>query len=300
MKKLLFYIFTFFYIFSYSQETKCPLSNLANDLVGANDQFKSILNTNEGFDAYKILNIDAPNLRTNIDELKNVSNHLDEIKNAEGYLKWKNLNNTVDEALLATVKEKLEVIKLWIDPSVLKTKLPKIITSLEGAGNDGISILNKIKSGDFDNIDGYKDLIKKLTDPNQVKPVKQAINKADEYPNLTNDLKKFEFEDQANSIDVDFGTLTTSGGPPYSFSEAFQFKFANTVNAVKNRITETALSKINNATAESKIFQINMGTGSVSDVLKISNWENFIKGKKAKFPDLEIRIFDGAGGSLIY
>ena len=225
------------------------------------------------------------------------------IKNPKTIRAWDLLADFPDlrsKVLNLEATAKLDVIKLWSDPGVLKNKLPKIIASLDGAGTDGISILNKIKSGDFDNIDGYKDLIKKLTDPNQVKSVKQAIDKANNFPNIADNLKKFEFEDQVNSIDVDFGILTTPGGPPYLFEKAFQFKFASTVNAVKNRITASALSKINNATANSKIFQIDMGSGSVDDVLNLPNWNSFIINKKNQFPDIEIQIFDGVGGNLIY
>lgn len=197
------------------------------------------------------------------------------------------------------VTRKLDVIRIWDNPNVIKNKVPRIITSLDGAGADGISILNKIKSGSFDGVDGYDELIKKLVSPSRIKPVKQALDKADEYPNVANNLKKFEFDNQTN-IDVDFGILSTPGGPPYSFVEAFQFKFASTPNAVKNGMSNTALSKIDNATSTSKIYQVDMGSGSISNVSNLPNWDSFIAAKKASFPDVEIRIFDSSGGSLIY
>lgn len=41
-----------------------------------------------------VLNTESPTIRTNIEELKLVSNNLDNITNAGGYLKWKPQNGT--------------------------------------------------------------------------------------------------------------------------------------------------------------------------------------------------------------
>ncbi|MBS7253176.1 hypothetical protein [Flavobacterium branchiicola] len=69
----------------------CPLATLVNDLSTSSAEFKILIKEHNSFDAWLILNNEAPILRTNIDELKLVSKNLDEVKNAGGYLKWKSL-----------------------------------------------------------------------------------------------------------------------------------------------------------------------------------------------------------------
>ncbi|GAA0716613.1 hypothetical protein GCM10009430_12480 [Aquimarina litoralis] len=84
---------------------QCPFTNLADDLDNSSDEFKTILNTNEGFNAYRVLSLanEEKAIRVSKAALENISDNLatnpntvdqlaDEIKNAGGYSLWK-INN---------------------------------------------------------------------------------------------------------------------------------------------------------------------------------------------------------------
>ncbi|CAM1352455.1 hypothetical protein [Tenacibaculum halocynthiae] len=220
MKKLLFYIFTFFYIFSYSQGTKCPLSNLANDLVGANDQFKSILNTNEGFDAYKILNIDAPNLRTNLDELKDVSNHLEDIKAIGGYSKWKSSINTLSAEDISKLRANsyahtIERHGFEVTEELLKRR------ATEGIAPDGSSIAKRQGGQRIGNV--IPPMSSKFKDATSMKKALSAVDESTdafqnalriEQASTSGQVQRFKFQvDLGDAIGL--GYKRPAGAPNY-------------------------------------------------------------------------------------
>ncbi|CAA9200783.1 deaminase domain-containing protein [Flavobacterium collinsii] len=71
----------------------CALATLVSDLSTSGTEFKTVVKESDGFNAWLILNNEAPSLRTNIEEIKLVSKNLDEINNAGGYIKWKDLKD---------------------------------------------------------------------------------------------------------------------------------------------------------------------------------------------------------------
>lgn len=72
----------------------CPLATLVNDLSTSSAEFKVLIKEANGFNAWLVLNNEAPNLRANIDALTLVSKNLEDINKVGGYLKWKSLNGT--------------------------------------------------------------------------------------------------------------------------------------------------------------------------------------------------------------
>ncbi|MFH6989454.1 YwqJ-related putative deaminase [Flavobacterium collinsii] len=78
----------------------CALATLVSDLSTSGTEFKTVVKESDGFNAWLVLNKEAPDLRTNIDALKLVSKNLDEISQAGGYLKWKNTINANQEIKL--------------------------------------------------------------------------------------------------------------------------------------------------------------------------------------------------------
>ncbi|WP_291286251.1 hypothetical protein [Flavobacterium sp.] len=75
----------------------CALATLVSDLSTSGTEFKTVVKESDGFNAWLILNNEAPTLRTNIEELKLVSKNLEEIDKVGGYLKWKSLSVTVEK-----------------------------------------------------------------------------------------------------------------------------------------------------------------------------------------------------------
>jgi len=72
----------------------CPLAVLVSDLSTSSTEFKIIVKDSDGFNAWLVLNKEAPSLRTNLVELKLVSKNLAEINSVGGYVKWKEANSS--------------------------------------------------------------------------------------------------------------------------------------------------------------------------------------------------------------
>lgn len=90
-----------FLVFQLGYGQQCSLRTLADDLVDASEDFKEILNSASGFDAYRVLSLAEEDkvVRVGKDALTDVSDYLvsstksiddlvDEIKKAGGYTKW--------------------------------------------------------------------------------------------------------------------------------------------------------------------------------------------------------------------
>jgi hypothetical protein len=86
-------IFVFSSLASYAQND-CIVALLANDLSSSTAEFKTTVKQSEGFMAWQLLNKEKPTLRTNIEELNQVSKNLEAIKSVGGYMKWKALQGT--------------------------------------------------------------------------------------------------------------------------------------------------------------------------------------------------------------
>jgi len=71
----------------------CPLAVLVSDLSISSTEFKVLVKESNGFNAWFLLNNEAPALRTNIEELKLVSKNLVEINGVGGYDKWKKIQS---------------------------------------------------------------------------------------------------------------------------------------------------------------------------------------------------------------
>lgn len=194
---------------------------------------------------------------------------------------WKKLDEIgVDDAIKKNplhleVTNKLD--ELNMDPNVSEAnKLIKNINEgLAQAGEKGVEVANKIKSGVYDQVEGYKDLIKQIkksgdVNPdlnNNVIPVRQALNKFDEFSDVPADRKFFEIgkanPDGTPLYDIDFGVKDANG----NIIVGYQLKKANTTNAIKNNsLRTTNIDQIKNSPALDKRFEIELLTGGHSDI----------------------------------
>lgn len=137
MKRLLFIILFFISIIISAQ---CPLANLTDDLVGASDEFKTLLNTNEGFEIYKTFT----NLKAS---LRNSNN----IKSIQAFKK----NNTIVSN--EEIQTALESIKSS------GTRRQAFLNALESC-TDNENLINSLKKSTLASVDEIKDALNKIRD----------------------------------------------------------------------------------------------------------------------------------------
>lgn len=98
MRKINKFILSLLFVLSVVQlypnsiDPECPIVALANDMSSASSEFRALIQNRDIFKAWNLLNRESPAFRTNVDELKLVSENLNEINEAGGYLRWKSLN----------------------------------------------------------------------------------------------------------------------------------------------------------------------------------------------------------------
>ena len=148
---------------------QCPLINLTNDLVDASEDFKSIVNTNSGFDAYRVLGLaeEAKEVRVAKDVLEDVSQYLSsnsksvenvatEIKNAGGYVKWKLAKKGDDLSKYINLLESLKYKR--VKRVLSNNEITTLKKSLEKAHPDVLKYIDELDEIDFvQMIKAYKD-----------------------------------------------------------------------------------------------------------------------------------------------
>lgn len=155
-------IFIFSSLASYAQND-CIVAFLANDLSSSATEFKTIVKQPEGFQAWQLLYKEAKTLRTNTEELVQVSQNLEAIKNAGGYLKWKELQgagNLVPSSLITKLTQQgATELKAWTSGKSLSF-VDEAGTVLTGA-NAETKIFMKLETSI-----GSKAVLKTTTDAN--------------------------------------------------------------------------------------------------------------------------------------
>lgn len=128
--------------------------------------------------------------------------------------------------------------------------------------------------------------------------MKQTFDKADEALDAGNPPNKLIFEDEAGLYDVDFGIKSDSGNPLYE--EAFQLKSAGTPNAVKNRLSIGDARKIETSPSTTKIYELEMRTGTFDELEAIPEFWIGINTIKNSVSDVEIYIKNINGIRKLY
>lgn len=166
MKKINKFILTLFFVLSTiglhsNNNEECPIILLANDISSSGTEFKTLIKNPEIFNAWSLLNKESPTLRTNIEELKLVSNKLDEINKAGGYIKWKAIVNdskSLPSSLVSLIKQDgAHTFQAWIIGKTL------IYKPSSGQSLSGISAQTKIFQ-DIENSIGDKKVLETLED----------------------------------------------------------------------------------------------------------------------------------------
>ncbi|WP_428223322.1 hypothetical protein [Flavobacterium sp.] len=237
----------------------CNFDDLVRDLSSEGSSFKKIVEQENGFQAWRILAVEAPDFRTNLDEIDLVSKNLAAIKNAGGYSKWK---NAIGAGNWITLENKL-ISKL--SSTIDGTTLNKMIAQMKNAGDDGMKLALRIEKGNLESIDGYTSLIKNSSvDNHSIKAVNQALDKADNLVVNGKSKELLRFEDNPTGYEIDLGVKTSPNSSTYS--EAYQFK-TNTTYLSKSSI-QGASSQLNNAPTTKRIIEFKLIDGDNINIIK--------------------------------
>ena len=129
----------------------------------------------------------------------------------------------------------------------------KIIKNVGLDDSYRVIIKNKINSGDFDNVQGYTNLLKKITDGQSAEAAAQGITRADDLIVKGNSKStlRFEHDLQTGRHDVDLGIKDPNISDAYM--KAFQFKgVSGQISTSKIQKASTQLKDVN---AQTKIVE---------------------------------------------
>ncbi|QYS89455.1 hypothetical protein [Flavobacterium davisii] len=90
----------------------CNFDDLVRDLSSEGSSFKKNVEQENGFQAWRILAVEAPDFRTNLDEIDLVSKNLTAIKNAGGYIKWE---NAIGAGKLGVIDDAIKSVAPYLD-----------------------------------------------------------------------------------------------------------------------------------------------------------------------------------------
>ena len=129
----------------------------------------------------------------------------------------------------------------------------RIIKNVGGNDSYKIIIKNKIKSGDFDDVQGYTSSLKKITDGQTAEAVAQGFTRADDLISKGNakSTLRFEHDLQTGRHDVDLGVKDPN--IPDAYIKAFQFKGIS--GQISSNKIQKASTQLKDVTAQTKIVE---------------------------------------------
>ncbi len=252
-----------------------------------------------------------PNFQKYLDDFDDIPLELGE----EGIKIWKVLGDFPksirSKVLNLEAGIKLDGLNFHTDVIQNNKYIKQIIEGIDQIGEQGIYVLNKIKSSSFEDISGYKELVKGIkkvggTDytGNVAYEVRQTFQKLDADVNIPNSKKVLgdklatpppDGPNPATDFDVDYGVKSDSGTPKYT--NAYQFKVKNANKVVKAMDFSKVKFQLLNANAENRILQVAIreGTGTLDDVTGVSNFNSKLDALKDAIPGFKLVITDHLG-----
>jgi hypothetical protein len=199
------------------------------------------------------------------------------------------------------VADKLDGLVLHTNPIEADKLIKNIVEGIDQLGANGTYVLNKIKGGGFDDIPGYKELIKgikKTSDPNAnvANEVRQTFKHLDNT-SVPNNQKVLGHKSDNPQFDIDYAEKTSGGSPLYD--KAYQFKTTANASSVHNRLKSADLNKqIKNADANERILQVEIRSGTIADVESGQYFAQRLQDAKNNIPGFKLIITDLSGAVL--
>ena len=168
----------------------------------------------------------------------------------------------------------------------------RIIKSLEKTGG-GQVIADYIKSGMFDGVEGYKEVILASKRKDELSSIYQTLQKGEE---LIAQDKKIVFERTSTEpkFDIDVGVVDADG----NLSEAIQLKYVKSYKKIADNANKAA-SQLVDAPGNNKLVQIKVAQGSYSDFVNSGKESTFIR-NTMNFSNINFKIEFSDGTTKVY
>ncbi len=260
MKKILLQLLVLL-TFSFVQ-AQCPLENLADGLVDASNEFKSLVNTNEGFDAYRTLSKGKKSLRK-IENIRIINNFI------------KNYSTETYE----NIKNAFESIKSS------GTRRQAFIDALKSC-TDNTNLIGSLKKSRLASVDEIKGALNKMRDYKTGKSQVGNLGYLEgDIPNITIDqnkmwtsVSKAEAQLETHIFDAIEATGSTGTWKRITDSEYRMLNdLAKRLDGVKGQVN-------NKITGTLKI---------VSENPYCTSCQGVIQQFSDMFPNIEITLIDG-------
>ena len=171
----------------------------------------------------------------------------------------------------------------------------RIYSSLENTGG-GQAVADWIKSGQFDNVEGYDEIVKFAKNRKELASVYQTLE-AGEI--LIKEGNRIVFE-QKNNIntppyDIDLAIIRADG----NFTRVIQLKYLESLNKSIRQANKAARQLVN-ADSQEKLVQIRIDKGTYQEFVDSGQEISLLDSTKKNYPDIKIKIQFSDGTTKLY
>ena len=195
--------------------------------------------------------------------------------------------------------------KLAPGDSVLKAKLKalgfplvdigRISDSLENTGG-GQAVADWIKSGQFDNVKGYDEIVKFAKNRKELASVYQTLEAGEILIRQGNRIV-FEQKSEKNQppYDIDLAIIGTDG----SYTRVVQLKYLESLNKSVRQANKAA-GQLVNTVSEEKVVEMKIDKGTYQEFVDSGKETTLLDSTKKNYPDIKIKIQFSDGITKLY
>ena len=162
--------------------------------------------------------------------------------------------------------------------------IKRIYDSLESTGG-GQAIADWIKSGQFDNIDGYDEVVKFAKNRPELASVYQTLEAGEILLREGNRIKFEQTRKDEPKYDVDIAILGTGE----DYARAIQLKYLESLSKIIKNANRVA-SQLVNAKSQERLVQIRVDKGTYQEFVDSGKEISLLQQTKKMYPNTKIKI----------
>ena len=163
--------------------------------------------------------------------------------------------------------------------------IKRIYDSLEKTGG-GQAVADWIKSGQFDNIDGYDELVKFAKNRKELASVYQSLEAGEILLREGNRIKFEQTKDEVPKYDIDIAILGTGT----TYVRVIQLKYLESLSKIIKNANRAASQLVNVEGNPERLVQIRIDKGSYQEFADSGKENLFLQQVKGKYPDTKMKI----------